>query len=121
MYMKKTLVYTLFLLSFVVAACGKDAIKRSKVYKSGNVAITFRDFTDSRCPTNANCIHAGEATVSLTITGGKESLDFVLRGIGADTVLLSHRIVFVDLLPYPESGVAVDPGDKELKLNVTKL
>jgi hypothetical protein len=105
----------------LLSACVKETVRRSKVYKSGDVEITFRDFTDSRCPEGATCVWEGEATVMLTISNDDESIDFTLVGIGSDTTLLNHNIEFVDLLPYPKSGVEIDPDDKELKLNVTKL
>lgn len=112
---------TFVLLTAVLLACGKDAIRRTKRYRSGDVEVVFRDFTDSRCPLNAECMWEGKATVMLTITDGNESIDFTLDGIGADTLLLGHRIEFTDLLPYPVAGEAIDPEEKELKLNITKL
>jgi hypothetical protein len=107
--------------AILLSACTKEAVRLSKVYKADDVEIAFRDFTDSRCPEGATCVWEGEATVMLTISNDQESIDFTMVGIGSDTSLLNHKIEFVDLLPYPKAAVEIDPNDKELKLNVTKL
>jgi len=102
-------------------SCEKDVLKPTQVYKSRDIEILFVSYTDSRCPEGVACFWAGEATVSLKISNDNESHDFTLTGIGADTTLLNHHIVFVDLMPYPKEGVEEDVSEKELTLEVSKF
>lgn len=105
---------------FLVTACKKEYLKPTEVYKNKDLKIEFKDFSDSRCPYNVECITSGEAIVYLEAESGGEKVDFSLVGQGSDTILFGYRIEFVDLLPYPGSGEDVSFKDKKLKLNVTK-
>jgi len=105
---------------FCFLSCEKDTIKPSEVYTYSDIEIKFIDFNDSRCPEDAVCFLAGEASVDLKISNDTESINFTLTGIGAATTLLNHKIVFVDLLPYPKIGDDQNDNKKELKLDVTK-
>ncbi|MBI3134172.1 MAG: hypothetical protein HYZ14_05790 [Bacteroidetes bacterium] len=119
--MKRKMMLILGVMLFTTLSCDKEKLNPNEVYSSKDLKIEFRDFTDSRCPQNVNCIWAGEAEVFLKATSGDESIAFSLKGLGADTVLFGHTIEFVDLLPYPEAGVEQSFEDEEVILNVTEL
>lgn len=105
----------------MAVACEKEELNTGEVYRSKDLKIEFADYTDSRCPLNADCIWEGEASVYLNVESGNEETSFTLAGIGHDTTVFGHKIELVDLLPYPESGKEISFKDKEVKLKVTKL
>jgi hypothetical protein len=119
--MKRSLILIVGAMLLMAASCKKEAVNRGEVYRDGDFSIQFTDFTDSRCPQDAECIWAGEAVVFLKAASGETNIDFSLRGLGSDTTLMGYKIEFVDLLPYPETGVEQTLEDKELTLNVIKL
>lgn len=119
--MKNHLLLCGFLLLLIGTSCKKETLKINEVYHSKNLKLEFRDYNDGRCPLNANCIWVGEAEVYLHAESNEETASIKLTGIGDDTTLFGHRIELVDLLPYPEAGVEIGEGKKEVKLNVTKL
>jgi len=81
-----------------------------------NLKITFDKVTaDSRCPTGATCVWAGEVKCSVRITqGGKVSLiNFIYPGAGNDYAKLTYknRLYSFKVTPYPELGKPI-PQDK---------
>lgn len=118
--MKIKIVIALLML-VILAACEKDTLNPNEVYRSRDLKIEFMDFTDSRCPLNANCIWEGEAEVYLKAESGNEKTEFKMTGIGSDTTVFGHKIKFVDLLPYPEDGLEETFKNKELIIQVSKL
>lgn len=109
----------LFIVLF--AGCQKEVLHTSEVYRSKDLKIEFKDYTDSRCPINTDCIWAGEASVYLQAKSNGQTASFVLNGLGSDTTLFGYQIELVDLLPYPEHGKEINFNDKKVVLNVTKL
>lgn len=118
--MKMILKGGILLLLLAMISCAKEVLHPTEVYRTKDLKIEFLDFTDSRCPLNANCIWEGEAEVFLRATSGKNVSNFSLKNTGSDTVLYGYQITFEALLPYPESGKEIAPADKEVKLKVEK-
>ena len=78
-----------------------------------SIKIRFDSLDDSRCPTNANCVRAGDAITHLTIEAIDQDKQHITLTIGetssfkADTIELEiskklYRIVLEEVLPYPE-------------------
>lgn len=109
------------LILVILASCEKETLNPTEVYRSRDLKIEFMDYTDSRCPLNANCIWEGQAEVYLGVESGKDKTEFMMTGIGSDTTVFGHNIKFVDLLPYPEEGVEESFKNKELIIQVSKL
>lgn len=65
--------------------------------------------SDSRCPTNAQCVWAGEATVLFTV-GGTEKVSLRLggavAGLGPTAIVRGRQITLVALAPHPAAGTA---------------
>lgn len=102
-------------------ACEKETLKTNEIYRSKDLKIEFKDYTDSRCPSDAICVWEGEAEVYLQAESNGQSESFFLNGLGDDTIVFGHTIELIDLQPYPESGVEVPFKNKEVKLKVTKI
>jgi len=75
--------------------------------------VKFTDVTsDSRCPTGAQCVWAGEAVVQFTV-GSNQQVSLTL---GADaskaTVIVGMRqFTLVALKPYPKVNESIAKGD----------
>src|SRR5690606_26231971 len=83
------------------------------------IKIRFESLNDSRCPTNVNCVRAGDAIANLTIEDIDQQKQNLTLTIGessdfkADTIDISikekpYRIILENVLPYPESDKQVD-------------
>ena len=79
-----------------------------------NVAVTFRQVvSDSRCPLNALCVWAGDATVAFTVrTIGQETRhELQLADPGKRTAQVHNFLLeFQELQPYPVAGQPTDTG-----------
>lgn len=109
------------LVLILTMACQKETLTSNQVYQSKDLTIEFKDYTDSRCPNGATCFWEGEAEVYLEAISNGNSVSFYLTGLGADTTVFGHHVELVDLLPYPENGVADNFEDKEVVLKVSKF
>ena len=94
-------------------ACGKtgeDRVCQLKLGKSADEAgfdtVTFVKITgDSRCPSGAQCIWAGEASVVLKIGEAEKTIGF------PETSIMSEgktQVELLEVLPYP--GLAESKG-----------
>jgi hypothetical protein len=70
--------------------------------------------SDSRCPSDVNCVRAGEAVIALTLS--KEGEIPVGRELDttparSSTTFLNFTITLSQLQPYPRSDRPIQPGD----------
>lgn len=87
----------------------------------GGLRVTFVEVVeDSRCPTGANCIWAGNARVRLRLEERGKT-----RAANLNTTLEPRRVataagdlVLVALDPYPEAGRQIEPADYRLTLRL---
>ena len=80
---------------------------------------------DSRCPTNVNCVWAGNAEVSLEWMVDKCPTSITLNthatsGTGDESKVGGYRVKLIKLEPYPHSEKKISPGDYTATLLVTK-
>ena len=80
---------------------------------------------DSRCPTNVNCIWAGNAEVSLEWKQDKCTTAVTLNThatpeAGDESKVGGFRVKLIKLEPYPHSEKKISPGDYTATLLVTK-
>jgi hypothetical protein len=97
--------------------------------------LTFFDVNDSRCPANAQCIWAGNATVDLALTGVSTEgivtkhismcLGSCKTSFGADT--LDHeftgqkyRFILTAVNPYPQPETQQSKSGYTISLQVEK-
>ena len=80
---------------------------------------------DSRCPSNVNCIWAGNAEVSIAVNHDKCTAMITLNthsasGTGNESKVGGFRIKLIKLEPYPHSENKISQGDYIATLMVTK-
>ena len=94
----------------------------SSAVLDGGLKVTFeRVPADSRCPMDALCIRAGDATVALAIS--RDGADAVARELRTDsaaseTSYSGYSIKLVALAPYPRSDRPTLPEDYVATLTV---
>jgi hypothetical protein len=88
----------------------------------GGLTIAFnRVESDSRCPMDALCVWAGDATVTVSLSKAAESR--VQRELHTDpraseTSYLAYSIKLVALAPHPQSSRPIRPQDYVATLTV---
>jgi hypothetical protein len=85
------------------------------------VRVTFvRVASDSRCPSDANCIHAGEAIVVLQLDRGAASVEREVSTARerSSTTLDRFEVTLVSLAPYPRTDLDIEPDDYVATLRV---
>ncbi|MFC2009230.1 hypothetical protein ACFLUT_04165 [Chloroflexota bacterium] len=79
--------------------------------------------SDSRCPTGATCIWAGEASCLIEITDGESTYSKVLTQPGLSTPSTTDYAAYgiaYDILPYPELGKETKAEEYRLQLTITE-
>ena len=87
------------------------------------VKITFTSVkTDSRCPTDVQCVWAGEAKIELSVSAGgaAETKIVSLTPPDNETTVGDTRIRFVGLLPVPRQADRDKPREYVAQLVVTR-
>jgi hypothetical protein len=96
------------------------ALNQTVIISGENLHIKFLNLIDSRCPTGAQCIWAGEARAVIEVTdGGAANLTLVEPGYSANNsqTYNTYRISF-RVLPYPEVNKPIASADYRLLLTV---
>ncbi len=119
--------YLLVLMVAMVACTGSpaqpDRVTKDKPFelRAGEAALTADDIrirfdtvrSDSRCPSGAQCIWAGEAVVAVTLSRGETSAgrELTIPGERSSTTFETVTVTFQGLQPYPGTGRNTQPGD----------
>jgi hypothetical protein len=99
------------------------AVGQAAAISDAGITIRFVGVpNDSRCPGNAICITAGDATILIEVLppdGGRSQYDLHT----ADMKPVKHRDVTIALLqldPYPFIPRPIEPGDYRVTLRVAR-
>lgn len=100
-------------------------VKAAEVVTVQGVRITFEGVSeDSRCPTGATCVWAGDAAATFTLEKPPAAaLQRTLHTSGRfaqKTEFGDLVIKLEDVRPYPKEGDAIAPGDYRATLVVTR-
>ena len=123
-------------LAFVLIACsnpmaasaipGRDfelRVGETASLEGSDLVLRFMSVpSDSRCPTDVQCVHAGDATVRLRVEGGggpETSLDLHTNDQPKEAAQGSYVIRLVVLRPLPRDGQPVPGGDFVATLKIT--
>ena len=90
--------------------------------KVGGTTITFqRVVSDSRCPLNAMCVWAGDATAEFTVAARGVQSTYQLQLNDPSKRSVTHQgavIEFQSLDPLPMSGQPTNPSSYRAKIEV---
>ena len=107
-----------------VAVVGDTAFLELPMGRSadnGEISVTFDAVTeDSRCPSDVQCVWAGNGGVRLTLAGGEET-DVVIVNSTVSPREISFRgysIGYRELAPYPTSTERPDPAAYVVRIAV---
>jgi hypothetical protein len=100
-------------------------IKAAEVVTVRGIRIAFDGVSeDSRCPTGATCVWAGDAAATFTLEKPPAAaLQSTLHTNGRferQTNFDNVVIRLEDVRPYPKEGVAIAPGDYRATLVLTR-
>jgi hypothetical protein len=94
----------------------------------GQLSITLvRVENDSRCPSNANCVWAGNAEVVFIFRNVDEETEFTLdtnasmQGSENEKEVLGYSIKLNGLTPYPEISMQIKEKDYRADITITKV
>ena len=125
-------------LAFVLAACQTDSpsaptgpVDERVVLAPGQlvgvasagISMRFEGVLgDSRCPANALCVQAGDATVRVVVqsAGGPSSSYDLHTGAPKSVRHGDLTIALENLSPYPLSSQPIAPGDYRATLRITR-
>ncbi|WP_234572699.1 hypothetical protein [Rhodohalobacter sp. 614A] len=83
------------------------------------ISVEFVDvLEDSRCPSNANCIWAGNGKVQLKVQNHDIILNTYLEP--HDTTITNIHVELLNLAPYPEYPRQFEKDDYYIRLLITK-
>lgn|GEM_PF-3166589 len=73
--------------------------------ESGDLIVTVKDIVDSRCPASTVCVTAGEAKVTLTVTGTKEIMQTPTLSTDNNTITTAqgYDLILEDTQPFPQN------------------
>jgi hypothetical protein len=91
----------------------------------GDLTLTFVSVTsDSRCPTDVNCVWEGDAAVSVSLETPREtraSRELHTADPGArETTFAGYRVRLEALTPIPRSDQSIPPADYRASFLITR-
>ena len=88
----------------------------------GGLSMQFERVTaDSRCPMDAFCVWAGDATLILRLSQGSTppaATELHTQPTGSEIVYSTFTIKLVSLGPYPRSNQTIQPSDYVATISV---
>lgn len=107
----------------VVQDSAPIALGETVTFESFGASVTYLALlSDSRCPTGVTCVWEGDAEVEVRVATSGGTVVGVLH-----TTLEPRRLVvgsvvveLIDVTPYPQEGVVVDPSDTRIVVRVAE-
>lgn len=122
-----TSVFTIFVFGAFTIASAKQVevqIGHDKKVANGEIKLKFVDLVeDSRCPTDTQCIWAGNAKIKISLSNaGRLPKIFELNtGVKPQTILFAgYEIKIVKLTPAPASNIRIRKDGYIATFSVTK-
>ncbi len=95
------------------------AFGQTVTLKNYSLTITFKSvLEDSRCPTGAECVWAGNAKIVIEVSQTDIELNTTLEPKQAGYLAYSIQLLAVN--PYPKLNEQLQPEDYSIKLIVTR-
>jgi hypothetical protein len=99
-------------------------VNRQAKHARSNLTIKFVAVEDSRCPKDANCVWAGDAKVTIQVTGRRgasKTFDLHTNLEGKSARFDGYEITLGEVTPYPASNVRIDRNGYTARFTVRKL
>lgn len=105
--------------SSIVDAKNEYGLLVNKSMAIGDFGINLDSVSDSRCPSDVQCIWQGEAKATITFKeeGKKETKEFVLGG-EPYVVFSKYKVSVLEITPYPKSDKQIKQSDYVVKIKV---
>ena len=129
-------VFTVLCCLLVLGSCGQSATAptasldadfvlapgQSAAIESTGTTVQFQKVVqDSRCPTNVQCVRAGEAIVRITVKSSSGTKDYDLDSDKREPVHHDDlTIALVKVTPYPATNRPIAAEDYRATFRVTK-
>ncbi|MFV0541850.1 MAG: hypothetical protein ACK5MZ_11575 [Aestuariibaculum sp.] len=85
--------------------------------------ICLQSVKDSRCPTGVVCVWEGDAAAELSLMSETENIPFTLHThntLRQDTIIKDLKIELLNISPYPNADIPIDPNDYLVELSITE-
>ena len=89
----------------------KVQVNKEKRFAKSKLSVRFVELVDdSRCPTDTNCVWAGNAQIKIRVTKNGRSHDLTLDTNGPNQMVKTegYSIKLVDLTPHPRSNIRIN-------------
>jgi len=99
-------------------------INKEKRFAKSRVLIRFVELVDdSRCPTDTNCIWAGNAKIKITVSSGGRSKMLTLdtNGPNQAATAVGYSIKLIGLTPEPRSNIRINRNGYVATFEAEKL
>jgi hypothetical protein len=99
-------------------------IHKQKSVMRDRLRIKFVAVEDSRCPQDTNCIWAGNAKVTITVTnrkGESKTFDLNTNLQGKSARFDGYEIKLGSVNPSPRSNIRINPNGYTASFTITKL
>ena len=104
---------------------GRVQINREKRFAKSKLRVRFVELVeDSRCPTDTNCVWAGNAKIKIRVLKNGSSEEIILDSNGPKqyaTTADGHSIKLVGLTPHPRSNIRINRNGYVATFEVIKL
>jgi len=99
-------------------------VNRQAKHARSNLTIKFVAVEDSRCPSDANCVWAGNAKVTIQVTGRRgqsKTFDLNTNLEGKSARFDGYEITLGTVTPYPASNVRINRNGYTASFTIRKL
>ena len=102
----------------------KVQVNKEKRFAKSKLSVRFLELVDdSRCPTDTNCVWAGNAQIKVRVTknGRSHSLTLDTNGPNHTVKAEGYSIKLVDLTPHPRSNIRINRNGYVATLSAEKI
>lgn len=102
----------------------KVQVNKEKRFAKSKLSVRFLELVDdSRCPTDTNCVWAGNAQIKVRVTKNGRSHNLTLDTNGPNHTVKAegYSIKLVDLTPQPRSNIRINRNGYVATLSAEKI
>ena len=99
-------------------------VNQEKRFSRNKLFVRFVELVeDSRCPTDANCVWAGNAKIKVRVRGNGRSHDLTLdtNGPSQSAIAEGYSIKLIGLTPQPRSNIRINRNGYVATIEALKL